>query len=304
MSNAIIIKLKQMLPGKLYVFFRNLYRVFFVNPKYFLGPIGFLQKTKLDLYEFVNKDKFIIKYGDSKFFSPGWEILLEKNGYERLSNLNNVLDLGAFIGDSSIQLAQINRLVYAFEPESTKFKWLLKNVSLNNLNKKIKPFNYAVVNSKKTSMDIIKEGDFCGASSEYVDFKLTEKEEVSCMNIKDVMKLTDFDGFKCDIEGGEFPIIKYLLENQKEFKFKKGVIELHFFKGQTNQKELLKNFLSFLGSHNYEFFFYPQNNPTQILNTEQELDKIFNNPNLKYPYVNMFYFYKKQMPNMPNPSHS
>ncbi len=294
MFHLIVNKLKQNLPRPIYNLIKLPYSLVFTNPKHAFGPIGFLQKTKLDLYELFGKRNFFIKYANSKFYNKGWKMLLEKNGYYRLNNLNNILDLGGYIGDSAIELTRYkNKKIFMFEPEKEKFKWALRNIELNKLGNKIISHNSAVIADETKKMEIKKEGNFYGASSFYDDKKVGGTETVSCMNIKDVMKLAKFDGFKCDIEGGEFPIIEYFLKNPKEFSFKAGVIEWHFFnKNERNKKTLLK-FLRLLKDNNYTFFFYPQNKPKKRINTQNELAHLFKNKELRYPYTNMFYFYKK-----------
>jgi FkbM family methyltransferase len=294
MFSTIVNKLKKNLPRPIYNLIKLPYSLVFTNPKYAFGPIGFLQKTKLDIYELFGKENYLIHYGNLKFYDEGWKMLLEKNGYYRLNHLNNILDLGGFVGDSPIELTRHNnKKIFVFEPEKEKYRWLLKNIKLNKLEKSIMPYNSAVTAEGIKEMSIKKEGDFCGGSSFHDTSEFSDVETVSCVNIKDVMKLEDFDGFKCDIEGGEFQIIEYFLKNQKEFTFKKGAMEWHFFDKNEKNKNILLRFLKFLKDNDYNFFFYPQNKPKQILETKKELNKIFNDPNGAYPYTNMFYFYKK-----------
>ncbi|MCK4650238.1 FkbM family methyltransferase [Candidatus Pacearchaeota archaeon] len=293
MFNLIVNSLKKNLPRPVYNLIKIPYSIFFINPKYTFGPIGFFQKTKLDIYELFNIKNFFVKYDKFQFHNKGWKMLLEKNGFDKLNHLENILDLGGYIGDSPIELCIYhNKKIHVFEPEQEKFKWLLKNIHLNKLQNKIIPYNYAVISGNQEYLEIKKNGNFCGASSFSNDPTLKEIETVRCMNIKEIMKLADFDGFKCDIEGGEFQIIDYFLENPKKFTFNKGIIEWHFFKKDNPQKDTLLKFLKFLKNSNYNFHFYPQNKPKTLLNTKEELSKIFNNSALKYPYTNMFYFWK------------
>jgi FkbM family methyltransferase len=293
MFHKIVNKLKKNLPRPVYNLIKLPYSILIVNQRHAFGPIGFLQKTKLDIYELFNIKNFFIKYREFKFYNKGWKMLLEKNGYNKLNHLKNILDLGGYVGDSPIELAGYNNeKIYVFEPEKEKFKWLLKNIQLNELQGRIIPYNYAVISKGAKHFEIKKNGDFCGASSLSNDMTLKETEAISGMNIKEVMKLASFDGFKCDIEGGEFQIVNYFLENPKEFTFSKGVIEWHFLESDSAQRGTLLSFLKFLKENNYNFYFYPQNKPKAPIDTQKELNKIFNNPVLKYPYTNMFHFWK------------
>ena len=281
---------------------RIFYRGLFINPKYMFGPIGFFQKTKMDFYELTGKE-LIVNYGGLKFYNKGLVTLDEESGFERMVGLNNILDLGGFIGDSAIKLSTKNSKgkVFVFEPEKEKFKWITKNINLNGLNEKISAFNYAVVFGNIKEMEFNKLGDFSPGSSIIKNKSLTQNEIVDCINIKDVMNMAEFDGLKCDIEGGEFEVIKYFLENPTDFKFKKGIIEWHFNKDNLEQTEVLLNFLGYLKKENYYFFFYPVNKPSKILNAEEEVENIvrkkfekgFYDP-INEVYVNMFYFYKNE----------
>jgi FkbM family methyltransferase len=293
MFNTIVNKLKNNLPRPAYNLIKLTYSLIFINPKLAFGPIGFLQKTKLDIYELFGIKNFFVKYGEYKFHSKGWKMLLEKNGYERLNHLENILDLGGYVGDSAIELMRHNnKTIHVFEPEKEKFKWLSKNIQLNKLQNKIIPHNCAVIAGSQKHLKMKKNGDICGVSSLDNDPTLKETEIIDCMSIKKIMKLAKFDGLKCDIEGGEFQVIDYFLKNPKQFTFNKGVIEWHFLEKDEHREGILLKFLKFLKENNYDFYFYLQNKPKEILNTKEELGKILNNPNLKYPHTNLLYFEK------------
>ena len=281
---------------------RTFYRLLFVNYKYGFGPIGFFQKTKIDFYELFGKKQFIVNYNDLKFYNQGIETLAEENGFERMTGLDNILDLGGFIGDSAILLADQNEgKVFTFEPEKKKFEWISKNIKLNGFGEKINAFNYAVVFSDVKKMKFNKFGDFSPGSSMIKNKSLNQTEVVDCINIKDVISMASFDGLKCDVEGGEFEIMEYFLKNQNKFKFKKGIIEWHFNKDNSEQKRIFLDFLSYLRKKNYSFFFYPVNQPFKKLNTPEEVKNITQQKfeggfydYLNDVYVNMLYFYKDQ----------
>lgn len=286
--------------GLFYKIVRLFYRILFFNPKYAFGPIGFFQKTKIDFYELIGREQFIVNYEKLKFYNKGWEILGERNGFERLTGLKNILDLGGFIGDSAVLLAnQNNKKIFVFEPEKEKFKWIVKNIKLNKFGKKISAFNYAVVASNIKKIKFNKFGDFSPGSSVIKNELLNQTEIVNCINIKEIIKMGDFDGLKCDIEGGEFEIVEYFLKNPKKFKFKKGIIEWHLAKDNSKQKKILLNFLNYLKKENYSYFFYPLNKPFKRLNEKKELQNILQQKykNSFYDavnstYINMFYFEK------------
>jgi len=277
-------------PNWIYKLIRFPYRVLFVNTKQLFKPIGFFQKTKLDIYDITGREDCLVNYNKLKFHNHGWQILLEDNGYELLSNLDCVLDLGGYIGDSALILSQRNKEVVVFEPEKDKFKWILINIRLNNLQSRIIPYNYAVVSDDVFSMNIHKKGNVGGRSSLIKEFSLEsdETEVVKCLNISKVMKLKEFDGLKCDIEGGEFSIINYFLKHEDKFKFKKGIIEFHLFKKEY-QYNIIYKFIQFLKQNNYGFYFYNSNELNKKISPEIILNKI------KKDYFSvMLYFTKKK----------
>ena len=280
---------------------RIFYRGLFINPKYLFGPIGFFQKIKIDFYELCGKKQFIVNYGKNlKFYNHGLKSLGEKNGFKRMTELDNILDLGGFIGDSAILLANQNEgRVFVFEPEKEKFKWILENIRLNDLREKIKAFNYAVIANDVKELEFNKLGDFSPGSSTIKNKSLDQIEVVRCINIKEVMGMADFDGLKCDIEGGEFEVIDYFLKNPHDFKFKKGIIEWHFNKGNLKQTKTLLDFLSYLKKEGYSFSFYPVNKPSKILDEKEEVENIVQQKfergfydHINEVYVNLLYFYK------------
>lgn len=204
--------------------------------------------------------------------------------------MKSVLDLGGFVGDSAILLSKKNKLIFTFEPEKEKFKQMIKNIKLNSLQSRIFSFNFAVVSAEEKQIKLNTDGLFSpGSSLENRSF-LQNSEIVKCIHIKDVLKIKDFEGIKCDIEGGEFGIVDYFLKNPKIFRFKKGIFEWHFSK-KDSQINTLKNFLNFLNSNGYRYFFYSQNNPKKKFTVKNVLSNLYLK---KYGevYALMFYFEK------------
>ena len=70
-----------------------------------------------------------------------------------------------------------------------------------------------------------------------------------------------------DIEGGEYPIIDYFLENRDNFNFKKGTIEFHFLITEKRRNEIFLEFLKLLKQKKYYYYFF--NNQHQIIDKEK-----------------------------------
>lgn len=256
MTKKVILIGKKYKKNMLYNFVTFFYRFIFVNPSYVFRDLGFWGKTKLDLMYKLGVRIEYIKTRQFKIFGDSALWVLYENGYSQLSGCKNVLDLGGYIGDSALELSRRNKKVYVFEPEKRKFSYILKNIKVNNLGKKIIPFNYAVVTNNDKKIKLYSRGGFeiDGAASTYAKDR-DKYEEVRCMHIKKVLKLVEFDGLKCDIEGGEWPLIEYFIKNN--FDFKKGIFELHFGnKTKDYEVNVLKKFMAFLEKEEYKVFFY------------------------------------------------
>ncbi len=237
------------------------YHLIFLSGGYLFKPFGFFLKTKLDLYKFL-KIPYTSDIKVKNFiFSPfGYDLIAESFNeglYMPLLNCKTILGLGGFVGDADIYLSQKCDKIYSFEPEKFKFEIMKENIRKNKLEKKIFPYNFAVVNSNQKRMTIKKESEMdVGSSVTHLNnYKAKIGEEISCMHIKDALKLDLFDGLKCDIEGAEWGIIEYFLK--KGWNFNKGVFELHFSKTDFKKElALLNTFISFLDDRGYKTYFY------------------------------------------------
>jgi len=126
-----------------------------------------------------------------------------------------VLDIGAHIGIHTIHLAKIAKFVYAIEPEPNNLKLLIKNISANNVEKKVSILPYAIssidglvnfyVNSESTGAHHIlfnNEGS--------MDYKTILKVKAYTLDtlLLNILGLTRIDVVKIDVEGHELEVIK------------------------------------------------------------------------------------------------
>jgi len=256
---------------------RFIRRIILINPNYGFKPINFFQKTKLDFEELIlGKDNFVcyvegfkIKMDSLNTLSILDEIFNHKNYYQIRGN-KKVLDLGGYYGESALDLSLRNKEVHTYEPEKHKFEYLKKNI---NQRKNIRGFNYAVVGDNSKTMTINKKNEADYASSNNKSWTKGYTERVKCINIKEVLK-NNYDAIKCDIEGGEFPLIEYFLENPKRFNFKQGIFEFHFW-GEEKQLEVFKDFIKMLKRKKYNFQFLNETSKKRLL-YEKIISKIKN----------------------------
>lgn len=136
-----------------------------------------------------------------------------KHGIDKLETLEqigdkNIIDVGAFIGDSALILSPLTKgKVYSFEAVPEHYKMMLKTIELNELNN-IVPVNIALSDKEK----IIPIHLYGGASGNYVRKDITYGREIE-------VRATTLDRYveenklvvgmiKVDVEGSEQDFLK------------------------------------------------------------------------------------------------
>ncbi len=145
------------------------------------------------------------------YFETG--IFYEKYSMDEFSQLDkirqgNIVDAGAFIGDSSIILAQYtDNKVYAFEPVKENYELLLKTITINSdLQEHIVPVNLAL-SDKISEINISVNGQCSSAVNSVSDYsehiKTTTLDEfVQQNNLKISLIKTDVEGFEQNLLRG------------------------------------------------------------------------------------------------------
>ncbi|GAB7140318.1 hypothetical protein RsTz2092_02660 [Deferribacterales bacterium RsTz2092] len=114
----------------------------------------------------------------------------------------NILDVGAFIGDSAVVLAQYtDKQLYAFEPTSGNYSQLLKTIQLNGT-KNIVPVKLALGDSEGEAAMSVN----LGMSSLVMSYKNRGSEQIKCDTLDNFAKregLGEVGLIKIDIEGFE-----------------------------------------------------------------------------------------------------
>ena len=200
-------------------------------------------KIKIDGVELVVPNQ-------SQSFRAIEEVFIEK-AYSKLNNLNCVLDLGAFLGESPLYLIKNkNKKVVAVEADPDKFRYLLKNVRRYP---NIIPYNKAV-STKKGKLTFTKNYYLdLGANSNQLFDRHKITFEVETITILKLIEKYTPDGIKMDIEGAEFEIIQWFLNNREYFRFKKGYIEFHFEGNKKDNINIFEDFIHLLESNQYYY---------------------------------------------------
>ena len=128
----------------------------------------------------------------------------------------NVLDIGAFVGDSSIYfILKGAKKVYAIEPHPDAYKEMLENIKLNNMEDKIIPIN----------IGISYESDYISVSTtktntQHILLKLRERGyKILAYSLSKLIDKYNIDAqvLKMDCEGCEYDIILKDYDTIKEF---------------------------------------------------------------------------------------
>jgi FkbM family methyltransferase len=183
------------------------------------------------------------------------EVVVVLSGYEydlptitqNLGEFVCIFDLGGHIGSFSVfagkALSEKKLSIYTFEPSTTNFALLSKNIVSNHLEKVVQllhaavgPKHGTVVLDTSTNTD----GYFVRQSSDKVD---SSSETVEMLTIQEVARRNNvekIDLIKMDIEGGEYA----LFNDAGTFDFIKKhvssiVMETHELDESRNQKALI-----------------------------------------------------------------
>lgn len=150
--------------------------------------------------------------------------------YDKLRGYSCVLDLGGYIWESAVRLAQMNTLVVVYEPHPENYRYLLKNIAGY---KNIRAHNLAVVGKEQSTMTFYGGAFDMGAWNQKSSTR-TLWREVTCINILDVLAEYAYDALKMDIEGAEYECLDQIMTSDIWTtlfrKLHAWFIEFHFYK--------------------------------------------------------------------------
>ena len=201
------------------------------------------------------------------FFSKEPETLEWIDGFEKKENLI-FWDIGANIGLYSIynSLKNPNSINFAFEPSTSNVRVLTRNISINNLEKKIIVMPIPLTN-KKNTFQMMKEGNFIegGALNSFGEkYDFEGKEFESKMNYtlfgttinylieNSILEIPDY--IKIDVDGIEHLILDGGNKFLNDKKIKSMLIEIN-----ENFVEQYEKVLSFMKQYNFKIFYKKQN---------------------------------------------
>lgn len=159
-----------------------------------------------------------------------------RNKYWNIQDGDVVIDVGASYGSYALTAAVMGATVYAFEPESSVFVDLVRNITLNGWDNKV--FAYCLALDDKDGVIDMKE-----YAPHWAPQTITSTFTATTLD-NAASKLTKLDWIKIDVEGMEENVIKGGMKTINTYK-PKLLIECHdFMKAgiSTRVKELLPNY--------------------------------------------------------------
>lgn len=148
-----------------------------------------------------------------------------------------VVDVGAFVGDSSIYFALKGaKKIYAIEPNPEAFREMLENIKLNNLNDRIVPINAAI--GSKAGTIRVANINIEETTVTYYDLNSMGSIEVPMMTLSQLFEQYGIepDILKMDCEGCEYDVILNDYEHVKLFK--EIIVEYHSRNDLFNELKL------------------------------------------------------------------
>lgn len=164
-------------------------------------------KVKKNNIEFIVEDSKKLKQdANYKFWLneySSWENYTF-NILDKYLNLDkDFLDIGAWVGPTSIYSSFLCRNVIAIEPDPVAYDILNRNIKLNEI-KNITTINKAATKQKESYMKSI---GFYGDSMTRVDHSYTSGTKVYGVGLDSLLEMGEFSLIKIDIEGHEFELM-------------------------------------------------------------------------------------------------
>jgi len=202
-------------------------------------------------------------YSDGRYFS-GFENNIVKKIKQNIKN-GNIYDIGGHFGFYALLFSTLLKEgnVYSFEPNPYCFKILNQNIKINNLEGKVKTFNFGLGKEEKIVEMMIILGNMARSTCDD-DSKRLYEEKKKNFETKDVIikRLDDLNlpapGFiKIDVEGMELDVIEGCYETIKKNR-PEIIIEIH----ESQRKNLhspIKKLVQILSNLGYFCFSIDEN---------------------------------------------
>ena len=206
------------------------------------------------------------------FFMGGYEkaeLALYRKVLENIYKDPFMLDIGSNNGTHSLYLSRYCNKIFSFEPDTSIYKLLNRNIQLNRI-QNIEIFNLAISDLNKKNQIFYCANDFnLGNGSLNKEHKLNNKKRILVSTIKGdeiCKKVSKVDFIKIDVEGHELNVLEGLRKTIEEFS---PTIAIEISK---NSLKLIRNKLELKSLINEKYLIF------EIMTNINRLI-FFNNPN-------------------------
>lgn len=167
-----------------------------------------------------------------------------RNKYWNITDGDVVIDVGSSYGSYALTACVMGATVYCFEPESTVYQDLVKNINLNNWNSKCIAYNCAL-------WDSVQEVDMRQYATHWPAQTITSKYMANTLdNIVVNKQISKIDWIKIDVEGVEEKVLKGAANTISQFT-PNLIIECHNFIDADISKRV-KDFINTLGEYDIQ----------------------------------------------------
>ena len=169
------------------------------------------------------------------------EIFVEEvYGLKKRTEVSKILDLGSNIGLSVayFKMRFPNAVIEAYEPDKNSFELLRKNSRENDWKNVL--MNEKAVNDESGFLFAERQEEKASVNSNFSKVGNDESNKVAAKDIAEILQ-QNFDIIKMDIEGGEWRVLKKIIETQLILKAHNWFVEFHEIENNKKQFEEILN---------------------------------------------------------------
>ncbi len=205
---------------------------------------------------------FYGSYLDKRYFTDFEKDIVSKT--EKIIKDGNIFDIGGHFGFYALLFSKLLNKgeVYTFEPNPYCYDQLIKNIKINNLEDKIKAFNFGI-SDQESSLEMMVVSDNLARSTcdqemkeHYKEKKNIEMKNVTVKNL-DNLGLPAPSLIKVDVEGMELEVVKGCYGSIKE-NLPDLIIEIHE-SHRDNSHYRVKELVSLLFNLGYSCYSIEEN---------------------------------------------
>jgi FkbM family methyltransferase len=191
--------------------------------------------------------KFATRKGTLDFQYINYAYEIEIKHFIEQHQFEVFFDIGACLGEYCIWLGKKDYTCFAFEPVKDSYNMILKNISLNQLDNKVKAYNYGLGN--KHSIEHFEINQTNPGANKRVEVQTNETQNFEIKRLDDVF--ADFGLnpktnilIKIDVEGMEVDMIKGAAKFLTHFEDITLIIE-EKLSGQSSIRDALNDICNF-----------------------------------------------------------